>query len=163
MGLFNKIFTKKNNNQDKEDLHESNIKANNEEINVGTLLEKHENGELDDRTFLRLFGERIVFYSTPFGDHIDGNPRLFALTINEKTGYLPVFITQDNAIEFYNKVGRKGFIIMRSSFISFLETLKISNNGNSQIKFGAVIDPNKFGITIDIDNLDIVINMIISN
>lgn len=163
MGLFNKIFTKGNNNQDKKEMHVSNINTKSEELNSTTLLVKHENGEMDDTTFLRLFGDKIVFYSTPFGDHKDGKPRLFALPDTEKTGYLPVFLTQEDAIEFYNAVGRQGFMIMCNTFISFLQTLKSSNNGDLPIKLGAIIDPTKYKKTINFDNLDLVIEIITSN
>ena len=163
MGLFNRIFAKKNNNQVEKDFHESNNKTTNEEINTVAILEKHKNGEMDDRTFLRLFGETIVFYSTPFGDHKDGKPRLFALPDTEKTGYLPVFLTQEDAIEFYNAVGRQGFMIMSNTFISFLQTLKSSNNGDMPIKLGAIIDPAKYKKTINFDNLNLVIEIITSN
>lgn len=163
MGIFNKMFAKNDHNLVIKESHESKTDINNEQLDRISLLQKHDKGELNDKTFLQNFGNVYIYYSTPVGDHIDGKPRLFALIINEKSGYLPVFITQDNAVEFYNKVGRKGFIIMRSSFISLLETLKISNNGNISLKLGAVIDPSQFGITIDVDNLDTVINMITSN
>lgn len=121
MGLFNKIFTKGNNNQDKKEMHVSNINTKSEELNSTTLLVKHENGEMDDTTFLRLFRDIIVFYSTPFGDHKDGKPRLFALPDTEKTGYLPVFLTQEDAIEFYNAVGRQGFMIMSNILSHFFK------------------------------------------
>ena len=34
-----------------------------------SLLDKHESGLLDDKSFLSSFGKVKVFYSTPFGDH----------------------------------------------------------------------------------------------
>ena len=65
------------------------------------MLEEHENGPLDDISFLRSFGHVEVFYSTPFGDREDGGSRLFALPAQDNTAYLPVFTSAERAKEFY--------------------------------------------------------------
>lgn len=124
-----------------------------------SLLEKHENGLLDDKSFLSLFGKVKVFYSTPFGGHKDGGRRLFVLPAQDKTAYLPVFTSTERVIEFYEKAGRCGFLIMEGSFTSFLETTKKINAGNTPIKFGAVIDPGYYGVTAGANALDTVIAM----
>ncbi|HHU07849.1 MAG TPA: SseB family protein [Clostridiaceae bacterium] len=148
MGLFNK----------KQDPQAS--MQNNADIIDGiSLLDKHESGLLDDKSFLSSFGKVKVFYSTPFGDHKDGESRLFVLPAQDKTAYLPVFTSIERAMEFYEKAGRLGFAIMKGSFASFLETTKIINEGNTPIKLGAVIDPGYYGVTIGVNSLDAVIDM----
>ncbi len=73
-------------------LEKETLPEDNFENNIGpALLEQHENGALDDATFVKLFGKATVYYSTPAGDHKDGKSRLFALPAGDGTGYLPVF------------------------------------------------------------------------
>jgi len=124
-----------------------------------SLLDKHENGLLDDKSFLKAFGKVMIFYSTPFGDHKDGNSRLFALPAKDNTAYLPVFTSTERALEFYKNAGRLGFLIMEGSFTSFLETTFSMNAGDMPVKMGAIIDPGYYGVTIDADALGAVINM----
>ena len=131
-----------------------------ETIDGISLLDKHENGLLDDKSFLNSFGKATVFYSTPFGDHKDGGSRLFILPAQDETAYLPVFTSTERAIEFYEKACRKGFLIMESSFTSFLETIQKINSESTPIKLGTIIDPGYYGVTIDANVLDTVIDMI---
>jgi len=130
-----------------------------ENIDGISLLDRHENGLLDDKTFLGLFGKVKVFYSTPFGDHKDGGSRLFVLPAQGNTAYLPVFTSIERAMEFYDEAGRNGFLLMEGSFASFLETTMEINAGDTSLKLGAVIDPGYYGITIDANTLGIVIDM----
>lgn len=148
MGLFNK-----------EQDSQASMQNNADIIDGISLLDKHESGLLDDKSFLSSFGKVKVFYSTPFGDHKDGESRLFVLPDQDKTAYLPVFTSIERAMEFYEKAGRLGFAIMEGSFASFLETTKIINEGNTPIKLGAVIDPGYYGVTIGVNSLDAVIDM----
>lgn len=156
MGLFNKILNKK---QDVQPSMQNNAEDTNENIDGISLLDKHENGLLDDKSFLGSFGKVKVFYSTPFGDHKDGDSRLFVLPAQDKTAYIPVFTSTERAMEFYEKAGRIGFLIMENSFKSFLEITKKINEGNTPIKLGAVIDPGYYGVTIGANALDTVIDM----
>jgi len=168
MGLFNKIFNKK---QDAQPSLQNNVylqtephdkkalESTIENTDGNSLLVKHESGLLDDKLFLSSFGKVKVFYSTPLGDHKDGGNRLFVLPAQDKTAYLPVFTSTERAMEFYEKAGRLGFLIMESSFTSFLETTKKVNEGNTPIKLGAVIDPGYYGVTIGANLLDTVIDM----
>jgi hypothetical protein len=156
MGLFNKILNKK---QDVQPSMQNNAEDTIKNIDGISLLDKHENGLLDDKSFLVSFGKVKVFYSTPFGDYKDGGSRLFVLPAQDKTAYLPVFTSTERAMEFYEKAGRLGFLIMENSFVSFLKTTKIINEGNSPIKLGAVIDPGYYGVTIGANALDSVIDM----
>lgn len=156
MGLFNKIRNKKQNVQPSMQKIGESILGN---IDGISLLEKHENGLLDDKSFLISFGKVKVFYSTPLGDHKDGGSRLFVLPAQDNTAYLPVFTSTERAMEFYEKAGRLGFLIMENSFTSFLETTKKINEGNTPIKLGAVIDPGYYGVTVSANALDTVIDM----
>jgi len=131
-----------------------------ENIEAKSLLEKHENGLIDDTAFIVSFGREKVFYSTPFGDHKDGGSRLFALPSQDKTAYLPVFTSVEHTKEFYEKVGRCGFLIMTGSFKSFLERVREMNKGNTPIKLGAVIEPAYYGITVNANMLDAAIDLI---
>lgn len=162
MGLFDKISGKKQDSQplvQNEDCHKA--ESTIENTYGVSLLNKHKDGLLDDKSFLSSFGKVKVFYSTPFGDHKDGGSRLFALPAEDNTAYLPVFTSADRATEFYEKAGRLGFIIMESSFISFLESIKKVNKGNTPIKLGVVIEPEYYGVTISANFIDTVIDMII--
>ena len=123
------------------------------------MLDKHENGLLDDKSFLKAFGKVMIFYSTPFGDHKDGDSRLFALPAKDNSAYLPVFTSTERALEFYKNAGRLGFLIMEGSFASFLETAFSMNAGNTPVKMGAIIDPGYYGVTIGADALGAAITM----
>lgn len=157
MGLFNKIFNKNNDDKTSMQNNEDSLIDN---IDGISLLDKHEKGLLDDKSFLSSFGKVNVFYSTPFGDHKDGNSRLFALPAPDNTAFLPVFTSEQRAKEFYNEAGRIAFLLMENSFTSFLETTNKINQGNTPIKLGAVIDPGYYGVTINANALDTVIDMI---
>ena len=166
MSLLDKLFQKQQ--KDSTSIHENeHIELRKEKVADNTLenidgiflLDKYEKGLLDDNSFLSSFGKVKIFYSTPFGDHKDGGGRLFVLPAQDKTAYLPVFTSTERALEFYEKVGRCGFLIMEGSFTSFLETTKKINEGNTPIKLGAVIDPGYYGITVSANALDTVIDM----
>jgi len=130
-----------------------------ENIDGILLLEQHEKGLLDDTSFLKVFGKTKVFYSTPYGDHKDGNGRLFVLPASDDTGYLPVFSLLERIKEFYENAGRCAYLIMEGTFLSFLETTcKI--NAEAPVKMGTGIDPGYFGVTVDANMLDTAISMI---
>jgi hypothetical protein len=130
-----------------------------ENIDGISLLEQHEKGDLDDTSFLKGFGKAKVYYSTPYGDHKDGDRRLFALPASENTGYLPVFSSLERIKEFYENAGRTAYMIMEGSFLSFLETTS-QINAKAPVKMGAVIDPGYFGVTVDAAMLDAAIRII---
>ena len=124
------------------------------------LLEKHENKELNDTEFMKAFGNVEVYYSTPFGDHKDGGQRLFVLPGPDKTGYMPVFISEDDMKNFYEQAGRKGYLIMKAPFISIVETNAKNNKSNTPVKLGLIIDPIKYKITLDVPMIEPVIRLI---
>ena len=53
------------------------VKKENDEAQV--LLERHEKKELNDTDFLKAFRGVVLYYTTPVGDHKDGDMRLFAI------------------------------------------------------------------------------------
>jgi hypothetical protein len=130
-----------------------------ENVDGISLLEKQKNGLLDDKSFLRQFGRVKVFYSTPFGDHKDGGSRLFALPAPDGTAYLPVFTSEDKAMEFYEKAGRLSYLLIKGSFTSFLETTRKVNKGNTPIKLGVLVEPGYYGITVGANMLEAAIEM----
>lgn len=122
------------------------------------LLSKHDKGEMNDEVFLSAFGQINIFYSTPFGDHKDGGQRIFLLPAPNNTGYHPVFSSQEHLIEFYEKAGRVGFMIMNGTFSSVLATTKDINE-KAPVKMGIIIDPGYYNVTVDVSMLDTVIGM----
>lgn len=129
-----------------------------EELSTTDLLDMRDKGEISDEIFLKNFGNKNIFYSTPFGDHKDGEQKVFLLPGPDKTGYHPVFSSQERLIEFYEKVGRVGFMIMKGTFTSVLVTTK-NINGSAPVKMGIIIDPGYYNVTVDVAALDIVIDM----
>lgn len=123
------------------------------------LLEQHEKKQINDVEFLHKFGKIKVWFSTPFGDHKDGGTRLFLIPGPDDTGYLPLFSTQDRAVEFFEKTGRAGYLLIHSEFCEVLKTNREVNQGKTPVKIGAIVDPGYYGITVDVKNLDAVIDM----
>ena len=123
------------------------------------LLEKHEKKQINDVEFLHKFGKIKVWFSTPFGDHKDGGTRLFLIPGPDDTGYLPLFSTQERAVEFFEKTGRAGYLLIHSEFCEVLKTNREVNEGKTPVKIGAIVDPGYYGITVDVKNLDAVIDM----
>ena len=123
------------------------------------LLEQHEKKQINDVEFLHKFGKIKVWFSTPFGDHKDGGTRLFLIPGPDDTGYLPLFSTQERAVEFFEKTGRAGYLLIHSEFCEVLKTNREVNGGKTPVKIGAIVDPGYYGITVDVKNLDAVIDM----
>ncbi len=123
------------------------------------LLGQHERKEINDAQFLREFGKVRVYHSTPFGDHKDGGSRLFLLPAPDNTAYLPVFTTEERAKEFFEKAGRTGYLLMTPTFHEVLVTTKKINEGKVPVKMGITVDPGYYGITVEVTNLDAVINL----
>lgn len=127
-------------------------------ISATEILEKYNKGELDVTSFLHEFGKATVYFSTPFGDHKDGGQRMFVISGPDNTAYLPVFSTDKKAIDFFEKAGRAGYLLMNMTFHEVLTTAKKANE-NAPLKLGAIIDFGESGITVDVANLDAVISM----
>lgn len=123
------------------------------------LLESHKNGTISDEAFLYDFGKETVFYSTPFGDHKDGSPRLFILPGPDKTAFNPVFTSAERLREFYEGEGRVNYVMMNGSFLSVLEVTN-GINAKAPVKMGLVIDPGYYGVTVPAGALNQVIALI---
>ena len=127
--------------------------------NAVELLEKQDKGQISNREFLCDFGKEHVFYSTPYGDHIDGKPRLFLVPGPDGTGYLPVFTSMERTKEFFEQAGRAGYIAMHAPFANVAQiALKVNNDG-APVKMGLIRDPGYYGVTVDAKYLEIVLSM----
>lgn len=127
--------------------------------NAVELLEKQDKGQISNREFLCDFGKEMVFYSTPYGDHIDGKPRLFLVPGPDGTGYLPVFTSMERTKEFFKQAGRAGYMAMHAPFANVAQiTLKVNNDG-APVKMGLIIDPGYYGVTVDAKYLEMVLSM----
>lgn len=113
------------------------------------ILERYDAGELDATTFIREFGKAKVYYSTPYGDCVDGSKRIFILPGPDGTGYSPVFSTEKYMHEFYKKADRAAYVIIEGTFSSFLEVVAKTNDGGAPVKLGVVIDPGYSAVTVD--------------
>ncbi|WP_288886596.1 hypothetical protein [uncultured Eubacterium sp.] len=105
------------------------------------------------------FWKETIYYSTPFGDHKDGDKRLFLMPGPDNTGYFPVFTTEEDAKVHFELAGRVGYVLMNATFHDVLLTVKQSNEGEAPVKMGVLIDPARFKVTVDVANLDDVIIM----
>ena len=101
------------------------------------LLEQHEKKQINDVEFLHKFGKIKVWFSTPFGDHKDGGTKLFLIPGPDDTGYLPLFSTQERAVEFFEKTGRAGYLLIHSEFCEVLKTNREVNEGKTPVKIGS--------------------------
>jgi len=134
------------------------MKKKNDEAQV--LLERHEKKELNDTDFLKAFRGVEVYYTTPVGDHKDGGMRLFAIPGPDKTGYMPLFLSEEDMRNYYDKAGRIGYMIMKASFLPILETAAQANSGNAPVKLGLMIDPFKYKVTLDVPMIDPVLRLL---
>lgn len=135
-------------------------KSDTETYDAITLLDLHKDGSMDDKKFLRLFGKQKVFYTTPFGDHVDGGNRLFLIPGPDKTGYFPVFSSLDRMKEHYELAGRKGYLVMQGTFSDVLKTTRSTNRSDTPVKMGVIIDPRYYDVTVDAMKLDMVIGIV---
>lgn len=123
------------------------------------ILESYDRGEIGADNFIREFGMATVYYTTPFGNHVDGGTRLFLMPGPDRTGYYPVFVSLDHMKEHYKKAGRAAYMIIEGTFASFLDVVKRTNDGGAPIKMGVIIEPSYSGTTIDVPFLDTAISL----
>lgn len=135
---------------------DNNMKTKNR---VVELLEMQDKKLISNKDFLGQFGKEKVFYSTPYGDHKDGKPRLFLLPGPDGTGYFPAFSSMERLKEFYDYVGRVGYLVMESKFRDVIRTTLKVNNDGAPVKMGIIVDPGYFNMTIDEKFLEIVLPM----
>ena len=90
--------------------------------------------------FINAQKDTIVFYSTPLGNDMNGNPKLYCLNTNQSNfSYLPIFLKQEHLVEFY-KDNRAGFMILNSTLEQYLNTL---DSNELLSRMGVVIEPMK--------------------
>ncbi|GAA4536148.1 hypothetical protein [Mycobacterium paraffinicum] len=78
-----------------------------------------------------------VYYSTPFGDTIDGEQKPFLLQRNG-VWYVPVFRSVESMKEFYERTNRAAYMILEGDVKSVMET----NRSIEVMKTaGVVIEP----------------------
>ena len=134
------------------------VKKENDEAQV--LLERHEKKELNDTDFLKAFRGVVLYYTTPVGDHKDGGMRLFAIPGPDKTGYMPLFLSEEDMRNYYDQAGRVGYMIMNASFLLIIEAAAQANSGNAPVKLGLMIDPLKYKVTLDVPTIEPVIRLL---
>ena len=124
------------------------------------LLERHKKKELNDTDFLKAFRGVMLYYTTPVGDHKDGGMRLFAIPGPDKTGYMPLFLSEEDMRKYYDNAGREAYLIMKAAFLPIIETAAKANNGNPPVKLGLMIDPLKYQVTLDVPMIEPVIRLL---
>ena len=122
------------------------------------LYQKYDKGEMDATTFLKQFGKEEFLYSTPFGERKDGSKTLFVLQAPDNAVFLQIFTTSDRAKEFFEKMERAGYLLMKSTFHDILSTAKKANE-KAPVKLGVIVDPGYPQIHIEAKNLDAVIEL----
>jgi hypothetical protein len=134
------------------------IKKENDEAQV--LLDRHEKKELNDTDFLKAFRGVVLYYTTPVGDHKDGGMRLFAIPGPDKTGYMPLFLSEEDMRNYYDQAGRVGYMIMNAPFLLIIEAAAQANSGDAPVKLGLMIDPLKYKVTLDVPMIEPVIRLL---
>ncbi len=104
------------------------------------LKEKCVNGTINIQQFVDKMSSIKLFYSTPVGEGVKGQPQFYVLSSKEnQTKYFPAFLSKENCIGFFNSIGRNGFIIFEGTLKDFLGSLDV-NELLQQL--GAIIEPN---------------------
>lgn len=129
------------------------------EKEIAELFDNFKNGVIDDKTFFKKFASAELFYSTPFGDCKDGTSRPFVFKSPDNTGYLPVFITQESAMRFFEAKGRVNYMLMQGSFKAIMETNQRINEGAAPIKLGVLVEPELYGLSVNANILENIIAM----
>lgn len=129
------------------------------EKEIAELFDNFKNGVIDDKTFFKTFANATVYYSTPFGDSRDGGSRPFIFKSPDNTGYLPVFISKESAMSFFESKGRINYMIMEGSFKSVMETTQKINGGAVPVKLGMLVEPELYGLSVNANIMDSVIAM----
>ena len=131
------------------------------ETKARELLEAHETKALNDTAFLKAFGKIEVLYSTPFGDTKDGQHKLFLIPGPAPTGYMPLFLNESEMKEYYERIGRGPYTILKGPFAEVLEVgLARNKEGKLPVKIGYLIDPLKYKVTVDAPILEAVIRLL---
>ena len=116
------------------------LKKKNEEVSWKEQKDKLERGEIDIQTFVDTLKNTKVFYSTPAGNDKSGNPQLYLLSDNNSdVSFFPAFLSSEHCTNWYNSVGRNGFLILEGDLGSMLKTL---DSNEMLSKLGVLIELN---------------------
>lgn len=125
------------------------------------LLDRYDKNELDDATLLKELGKYEFFYTTPFGDTREGTQKFFLLPGPEPTAYMPIFLNEKEMKDFYDNAGRSAFLSLKGTLLNLLEICMSENQKDKlNFKYGLIIDPIKYKITVDSSALLIVMGMV---
>jgi hypothetical protein len=87
-----------------------------------------------------------LYYSTYIGEDKESNPQVYSLSTKEhEYRFYPAFFTESHLTEFFEGIGRRGYMILNGTLKEFLEMLD-SNSETSQM--GVIVEPNKDYSTI---------------
>ncbi len=94
-------------------------------------------GKITTSAFWKMMVDTEVWYSTPFGDHVSGKPRVYLIGTREGDAFLPVFTTKEGLEKYFEEVGRVNYLIMHSSVNQVKDTMMKDAHLN---KLGILID-----------------------
>lgn len=120
------------------------------------LIDKFMSGEIGDDSFLKMYGEYTVFYTTPYGTDNDGQDRLFVLTNPDGESFWPVFTSMESMDSFYQGANRIDYVVMDGEFREILDIVNQTNAQNPIMKSGVVVNPYTDGIMVyskDLENV----------
>lgn len=111
------------------------------DVNTKELVEKYCKNELDDASFLKEAPNAEFYYSTLSDEQYHGG-------LEEDDGYLPLFVSEEDLREYYDKAGRKDYPVVKKSFLSIVQTA-LKANHESPDTYGLIIDPAGRRISFD--------------
>ena len=111
------------------------------DVNTKELVEKYCKNELNDAAFLKEAPNAEFYYSTLSDDQYHGG-------LEEDEGYLPLFVSEEDLREYYDKAGRKDYPVVKKSFLSIVQTA-LKANHESPDTYGLIIDPAGRRISFD--------------
>ena len=65
--------------------------------------------------------------------------------------------------EYYDNVGRVGFMILQAPFIDVVQTTMKMNSGKAPAKLGVLIDPKEYKVTLDAPMLEPIERMMLGH
>ena len=109
-------------------------------VDTKAILERYAQKKIDYAGLLRELAPAEFFFSTYNKDYDHDN-------------MLPVFLTKEDAIEYYDKAGRKDALIIKKPFDHIVKS-NISLHGKRfEADKGLIIDPEKYNLVISPDSL----------
>ena len=132
------------------------------EARARELLDRYNRKELNDAALLKELGKCVILYTTPIGDTKEGTKRFYLIPGPKPTAYMPVFLNEKEMQDFYEGAGRTAFLILKGTLPDLLKVC-ISENQKDDLnfKYGIMIDPVRYKLTLDAPVLETVRNMII--